>query len=121
MRQPGQLTFPVFEFRRESGNEIGRLYFNSFGQRPKMRARREIASVIAYLQAEIQAGRLPDVAVGWPGSGLKPTNAVDVRNDAVMAPWRARAFVVAVRVTRRDECATSAESKRILGYEEAPT
>lgn len=96
------------------------LRFNVFARKyPRARQLREIDSVVAYLQTEAQAGRIGDaLLVGWPGSGIRPTNAVDTDDEAIMRPWRKRAFVVAVRVT---ECATSAESKRILGYEEAPT
>jgi hypothetical protein len=101
MRQRGQPTYPVYLFDVEQGV----LYFNTFGRRwPKMRQRREIASVLAYLKSEDRAGRIDDaLVVGWPGSGIKPLNAIDVGDEAAMAPWRARAFVVNLRVAADGE------------------
>ena len=101
-----RLTFPVYVFTRTAGREdgvIGTLHFNSFGRRPKMRARREITEIIAHLTAEAQAGRIPldGVVVGWPGDGRKPESAADTNDEEVMRPWIKRAFKISLRVDLR--------------------
>jgi hypothetical protein len=101
-------VYPVFLFVRrpevETHNGLaGRLYFNNFGRRPKMRARREITEIIAHLTAEAQAGRIPLDApvIRWPADGRKPVNAVDTSDVAAMAPWFERAFKLSLRVDLR--------------------
>jgi hypothetical protein len=86
-------VYPVFLFVRRRGVEThnglaGRLYVNTFGRRPKMRARREITEIIAHLTAEAQARRIPanGVVVGWPGDGRKPESAADTSDEEVMRP-----------------------------------
>jgi hypothetical protein len=103
-----RLTFPVYVFTRTAGREdgvIGTLHFNSFGRRPKMRARREITEIIAHLTAEAQAGRIPldGVVVGWPGDGRKPESAVDTSDKEVMRSWIKRAFKISLRVDLRSD------------------
>ena len=101
-------TFPVylFEPRRHADDPeidfVGRLFFNAFGRRVlTKRARREVAEIIARLQTEVRAGRLPldDVVIGWPGTGTRPSNAVDTDNDTAMRRWRKRAFKIELRPT----------------------
>jgi hypothetical protein len=104
-------VYPVFKFgRRPEVGLAGRLYFNTFGRRPKMRARREITEIIARLTAEAQAGRIPldGVVVGWPGDGRKSESAVDTNDEAVMEPWIKRAFKVEVRLLAQDVGAPAA-------------
>jgi hypothetical protein len=65
------------------------------------RARREVTDIIAHLQNEVRAGRLPldDVVIGWPGTGRRPLNAIDTDNEAAMQRWRKRAFKIELRPT----------------------
>jgi hypothetical protein len=101
-RRSGQAVFPVYLFDAK----IGVLYFNAFGRRMlKLRARREVAEIIAHLQTEAQAGRIPldGVVVGWPGDGRKPKSAVDASDEAVMRSWRKRAFKISLRVDLRSD------------------
>jgi hypothetical protein len=99
--------YPVFLFvRRPGGNGLaGRLYFNSFGRRPKLRDRREITEIITYLAGEARGGRIAadGVVAGWPGLGHRPANAADIADDEIMRPWIARAFTVSLRVDLHSE------------------
>jgi hypothetical protein len=117
-------TYPVFVFERRREVEIenpdfelaGTLRFNTFGRRrPTRRQLLELEEIIRGLTNDARAGRLPldCVVVGWGGVGLKPLDAADVTDETVMRPWIRRAFTTAVRVTRSDECATSAGNERI--------
>ena len=123
-------TYPVFVFERreveiESQDTVlaGTLRLNTFGRRrPTRRQRLECVEIIRGLTHDAQAGRIKPggKVIGWPGDGRKPLNAADVDDEVVMGPWIRRAFTTAVRVTRSDECATSAGNERILGYERTP-
>jgi hypothetical protein len=108
-----RLTFPVYVFARTAGRGdgvIGTLHFNTFGRRPKMRARREITEIIAHLTAEAQAGRIPadGVVVGWPADGRKPVNVVDTSDEEVMRSWVKRAFKLSLQVDLRSDDANKA-------------
>ena len=103
-------VFPVylFERRRHENPEIGlagRLYFNTFGRRPKMRARREITEIIARLTAEAQAARRE---ISTRMDGNEPVNAVDTSDEEVMRSWIKRAFKISLRVDLRSD------DKRVL-------
>jgi hypothetical protein len=102
--KPGQPTYPVWEYDPETRV----LRYNNFGRRPKLRARREIAEIIASLN---QPGRIPPsgVVVGWPGSGVRPLNAVDTDDEQLMRPWRRRAYHRTLRIT--DVAATADETR----------
>jgi hypothetical protein len=99
-------VFPVYLFERRHEDEVeaqgalllaGELFYNAFGKRPKRRGWLEIEEIIRGLTADAKTGRLPDVVIGWPGSGERPPNAVDTNEEALMAPWFDRAFKVEVR------------------------
>ena len=106
--------FPVFVFERRRELEIenpdfelaGTLRFNTFGRRsPTRRQQLELKEIIRGLTHDARSGRLPldgRIVVGW-GGGLKPLDGADETDETdetIMGPWRRRAFVVAVRVTR---------------------
>ena len=98
------LTYPVFISKRGPDAEADSvLHFNTFGRHryPTARQLRELDDIIRHLRAQVQAGRLPPGSrvVGWPGVGLKPYNAVDTDDEAVMAGWCARAYRVEVALT----------------------
>jgi hypothetical protein len=103
-RRPTGPVF-VFEPRLPENPEIdvaGRLFVNTFGRRVlKARARREVKDIIAHLEAEARAGRLPldGVVIGWPGTGKRPLNAIDIGDAQAMRQWRRRALKVKVGLT----------------------
>ena len=79
MSEKQQAVYPVFgALAGTPGGGDGLLFYNSFGKWPQRRQRREIADIITHLTSP---GRIPPdgVAIGWPGSGLKPVNAVDIQ------------------------------------------
>jgi hypothetical protein len=101
-------VFPVYLFERRRHADdpeidfVGRLFFNAFGHQVlTKRARREVTDIIAHLQNEVRAGRLPldDVIIGWPGTGRRPLNAIDTDDEAAMQRWRKRAFKIELRPT----------------------
>ena len=63
-----------------------------------------IQEITDRLYAAVRSGRMGDDAVvnGWPG-GVKPANAVDVRDDARMGAWAERCVKIAVRINDRDD------------------
>ena len=107
-------VYPVFVFCRDPWSDDGLLFYNSFGRWPRRRQKREIADIIDHLR---RPGRIPPdgVVIGWPGSGLKPVNAVDTADAELMAPWFARAFKV--DVGRGAERMTDADDGHILADE----
>jgi hypothetical protein len=88
------MPFFVFARRRDIEREMGlvlagRLFVDiSNRKKPKRWQQRSIANIVQGLTKEARSGQMPDGAVvyGWAG-GCKPTNAVDVHDDAVMAAW----------------------------------
>jgi hypothetical protein len=108
MRQPGQAVYPVWEYVPT----LGVLRFNAFGRWPTPRMQREIAAIVDLLT---MPGRIPSdgsTVIGWPGSGIKPANAVDVADEAVMQPWRERAYVVRVERVTAEVAAPIWETER---------
>jgi hypothetical protein len=97
--QDSVVVFPVWVFRR--GAEVGgdaALWYNNFG-RPclKRRQRIEVEAVLDRLRRAIHAGGIPlgGAAVGWPGVvGVRPPNAADTTDPAVMRAWFRRTFVI---------------------------
>ena len=116
MSEKQQAVYPVFVFRMDPESDDGLLFYNSFGRWPRRRQKREIADIIDHLR---RPGRIPPdgVVIGWPGSGLKPVNAVDTADAELMAPWFARAFKV--DVGRGAERMTDADDEPILADEKA--
>jgi hypothetical protein len=50
---------------------------------------------------QLRSGQMPDNAIitGW-ANGVKPPNAVDIRNDALMTPWAQTCTRIAVRMDK---------------------
>ena len=57
---------------------------------------------------------LDGITIGWPGDGRKPVNAADVTDEAIMRPWRRRAFTLFVRVDRNGQQTATRERDRAL-------
>ena len=99
-------TKPVFVFQRrphierEGGFTLaGQLVVDVPKEHAdKKRSRKLIMSIVFELEQARVAGRLSgDMTIGWR-NGRKPDDAVDVHDDAVMAPWAARSTVIALRL-----------------------
>jgi hypothetical protein len=71
-------------------------------KKPKERDRRMVMKIIQQLTAEAQSGRMPidGLIFGWHG-GVKPPNAVDTNDDAIMSAWADRSMIIGVRVDPR--------------------
>jgi hypothetical protein len=99
------MPFFVFVRRRDIEREMGfilagRLVIDIPKRKtPNRRQQRLINESVQELIEAAVSGQWPDGAVvyGWPG-GCKPTNAVDVNDDAVMAAWAKEHMVVELRV-----------------------
>jgi hypothetical protein len=68
------------------------------------RRRRMVAEIVQQLTAGAQSGRMPVDALvfGWHG-GVKPPNAVDTNDDAILSAWANRSMIIAVRVDPRPD------------------
>src|SRR5262249_23149637 len=111
-KMTGKPAMPLFVFARRRDIEIenglilaGQLVVDiPKTKKPKRREKQMIAEIVQRLTAEARSGQMPDDAMiaGWPG-GRPPANAVDVRNDALMAPWAKDRIIIAVRVDRHGQ------------------
>lgn len=65
----------------------------------------ECEEIIRGLTRDAEAGRIPldGVVVGWPGSGVRPLNAVDTDDTEVMRSCRKRAFKISLRADLRSD------------------
>jgi hypothetical protein len=102
-----QLVMPAFVFVRYRDIELeggfvlaGRLFVDIPARsKPKKRDWRMVQTTIRELATRARSGSMPQdaIIVGWPG-GEKPPNAVDTRNNEIMAAWAEKSTVFAVRV-----------------------
>jgi hypothetical protein len=105
-----QTIFPAFAFQRRHHVELeagfilaGQLIVDiPKTKKPKKHQRRMVMKIIQQLTAEAQSGRMPldGLIFGWHG-GVKPPNAVDTNDDAIMSAWADRSTIIAVRVDPR--------------------
>jgi hypothetical protein len=104
-------AFPLFVFIRRRAIEIetglalaGILVVDIPKGQMGPRQEEMVREIMDRLYAAVRSGRMGDDAVinGWPG-GVKPANAVDMRDDARMAAWADRSAKIAVRIDERDD------------------
>jgi hypothetical protein len=104
-------AFPLFVFIRRRAIEIetglalaGILVVDIPKGQMGPRQEQMVREIMDRLYAAVRSGRMGDDAVinGWPG-GVKPANAVDMRDDARMAAWADRSAKIAVRIDERDD------------------
>jgi hypothetical protein len=112
IRAQPSIVMPLFVFdrrshvEREAGFILAGQLFVDVPNKAKLKGRdhRNIREIIGHLTSEAQSGRMPidGMVVGWHG-GVKPPNAVDVRDDAIMAAWAAKAVSIVVRIDPRKD------------------
>jgi hypothetical protein len=104
-----QTSMPLFVFfrrrdiEREAGFILAGQLIVDIPKRAKLKRRDQqmVAAIIQALATEANfSGMQGNLIVGWPG-GSRPSNAVDIDNDEIMAAWASRSVTIAVRVDPR--------------------